>query len=331
MSKNPGRIWYLNAEIVARRDGTLILIGREIFRIYPANSTLHGVLRHLSRGINEAEYSSIKAVTSANRLFTELEKRGLMTSMLSKTDNPTLEKSAIFYSRMQRKRADTIEHLGMKTVTILGCGGVGAGVALHLCGAGIRNFNLLDYDDISVSNLNRQYPYRPDQIGQPKTEVLAHHLNALSADGVISTEQVRVTSRDNLQKISDQPCDLIVGALDTPPLEIRLAMLDIAIEKNLPIIFGAAGYADVTVGPLLTSQSAMKSYRTHLVNQISGVDLLSLAPVQGSLPGINSMVTSMIANIAISFLAELSLSNVMNEEILLDAWNFEIKARRTYD
>ncbi len=56
-------------------------------------------------------------------------------------------------------------------VSIIGCGGVGAWAGIDLALAGVGKITLFDDDKLEVHNLNR-VPFRPDDVGKPKTEVL---------------------------------------------------------------------------------------------------------------------------------------------------------------
>ena len=64
-----------------------------------------------------------------------------------------------------------LEKLQNAKVAVFGIGGVGSFVVEGLVRAGIKNFVLIDNDDVSISNLNRQIIATQDTIGKPKVEV----------------------------------------------------------------------------------------------------------------------------------------------------------------
>ncbi len=74
---------------------------------------------------------------------------------------------------MESDRQESLYHKLQlpRSVTIIGCGGVGTWVAINLAMAGTTNLVLIDHDVVSASNLNR-LPFPPDSIGRPKVEVL---------------------------------------------------------------------------------------------------------------------------------------------------------------
>lgn len=70
------------------------------------------------------------------------------------------------------------ESLANKRVLIIGCGGIGSSTTLLLAGAGIRNFLLVDGDQVEESNLNRQLFWSLKDIGDLKVNVLKSQILA---------------------------------------------------------------------------------------------------------------------------------------------------------
>ncbi len=58
---------------------------------------------------------------------------------------------------------------------IIGAGGLGCPVALNLAALGIGKIGIVDFDNIEISNLNRQTLYGINDIGKPKTDTLIKH------------------------------------------------------------------------------------------------------------------------------------------------------------
>ncbi|MGB9791131.1 MAG: HesA/MoeB/ThiF family protein [Thermacetogeniaceae bacterium] len=70
--------------------------------------------------------------------------------------------------------------LKKSTVAIFGVGGVGCAAALYLAAAGVGKLILVDKDDVSIENLNRQILYDRGDIGKPKAKVAAERLQRLN-------------------------------------------------------------------------------------------------------------------------------------------------------
>jgi len=79
----------------------------------------------------------------------------------------------LMYNRQQN-----IELKIPETVSIVGCGGVGAWVAIFLALSGIRHFKLFDSDVLEIHNLNR-LPFTQSNVGQLKKTILKNFLTSI--------------------------------------------------------------------------------------------------------------------------------------------------------
>lgn len=61
-------------------------------------------------------------------------------------------------------------------VIVVGLGGVGSHAAHMLVRSGIQKIRLIDFDQVSLSSLNRHAVARLKDVGQPKSSVLRNHL-----------------------------------------------------------------------------------------------------------------------------------------------------------
>ncbi|HTW34012.1 MAG TPA: molybdopterin-synthase adenylyltransferase MoeB [Rhizomicrobium sp.] len=55
-------------------------------------------------------------------------------------------------------------------VLVIGAGGLGSPLILYLAAAGVGTLGIVDFDRVSLSNLQRQIAYRTGDVGRPKTE-----------------------------------------------------------------------------------------------------------------------------------------------------------------
>ena len=55
-------------------------------------------------------------------------------------------------------------------VLVVGAGGLGAPTLLYLAAAGVGTLGIVDDDDVSLSNLQRQIIFATADIGRPKVE-----------------------------------------------------------------------------------------------------------------------------------------------------------------
>ena len=72
------------------------------------------------------------------------------------------------------------EKLGKARVLIVGAGGLGSPVALYLVAAGVGTIGLLDFDEVELSNLQRQVIHSTRDIGRPKVASAKDRIRALN-------------------------------------------------------------------------------------------------------------------------------------------------------
>jgi adenylyltransferase/sulfurtransferase len=100
------------------------------------------------------------------------------------------------------KRQTTLTEIGEEgqqkllqtKVIVVGCGGLGSVAAVYLAASGIGNIHLIDFDIVDASNLHRQVFYKTEDIGQPKSEILAQHIEAISPFVTISFSTIAITN-----------------------------------------------------------------------------------------------------------------------------------------
>ena len=83
--------------------------------------------------------------------------------------------------RFQRQ-ADLVPRAGIESVTatVIGVGAVGRQVSLQLASIGIRKLQLIDFDQVELTNVTTQ-GYRFDQIGREKVAATAEDVKAIDS------------------------------------------------------------------------------------------------------------------------------------------------------
>ena len=140
---------------------------------------------------------------------------------------------------------DAMERLAGSRVAVFGIGGVGGYVCEALVRSGVGAFDLIDNDQVSLSNLNRQIIATHKTIGRYNTGVMKERMLDINPD-----VDVRIHNCFFLPENADQfpfeAYDYVVDAVDTVTAKIALVMK--ANELNIPIIssMGAGNKLDAS-------------------------------------------------------------------------------------
>ena len=125
-----------------------------------------------------------------------------------------------------------IEKLKNSKVAIFGIGGVGSYVVESLARAGVGSFVLVDNDEVSISNINRQIIATTKTIGKPKVEVAKQRI--LEINPQANVETYKEFFMPETEGILDESISYIVDAIDTVTAKIELVLR--ANKLNVPII-----------------------------------------------------------------------------------------------
>lgn len=128
---------------------------------------------------------------------------------------------------------EAVQKLEKAKVAVFGIGGVGSFVVEGLTRAGVGNLVLIDPDDISITNLNRQIHATHRTIGESKVEVMRQRILDINPDANVEIYKGN-EFEDGEENIINSSFSYIVDAVDTVTTKIKL--IEKAKKENVPII-----------------------------------------------------------------------------------------------
>ncbi len=139
-----------------------------------------------------------------------------------------------------------LELFARSRVAVVGVGGVGGYAAEMLVRAGVGHLVIMDSDDVSLSNKNRQLLALDSTVGKPKCDVLASRLLDINPalDIVVIKEYLETDKAGDY--FSGMKIDFLVDAIDT--LSPKLSLIKYCMDNSIPLVssMGAGAKFDAT-------------------------------------------------------------------------------------
>ncbi|AEC18078.1 molybdopterin-synthase adenylyltransferase MoeB [Gallibacterium anatis] len=183
---------------------------------------------------------------------------------------------------------DGQEKLKAGKMLIVGLGGLGCAAAQYLAAAGVGELTLLDFDKVSLSNLQRQILHTDQRIDIPKVESAKVALSQINPLIKINTINQKLTSQQLEQLIAT--VDVVLDCTDN--VESRNQLDLICQQLHKPLVSGAAIRMEGQI-TVFTYQPDTPNYRN--LSQLFGENVLScveagvLSPIVGIVGSIQAL------------------------------------------
>ena len=120
-------------------------------------------------------------------------------------------------------------------VLMVGAGGLGSPIAIYLTLAGVGAIGIVDFDDVDVTNLQRQILHFNDDVGRPKVVSAAETLKAYNPDVNVIAHEEPLIAANAMEIMADY--DVIVNGADNFPA--RYLVNDAAYLSGKPLVDGS--------------------------------------------------------------------------------------------
>ncbi len=120
-------------------------------------------------------------------------------------------------------------------ILLVGAGGLGSPAALYLAAAGVGTLGLVDFDQVDLTNLQRQIIYGTNDVGRHKLDSASDRIRELNPFVHVEQFDTALTSQNALEIASD--FDVIVDGTDNFPT--RYLVNDTCVILGKPNAFGS--------------------------------------------------------------------------------------------
>ncbi len=140
---------------------------------------------------------------------------------------------------------DSMKKLMNSHVMVIGLGGVGSWAAEALTRSGIGEVTLVDFDEICITNSNRQLHALAGLVGQKKAEVLADRMRKINPQAKVHAV-VKFYAKNTASEIFARRPDYVIDAIDNVTAKCHLIAYCRSVGIPIVVSTGSAGRMDPT-------------------------------------------------------------------------------------
>jgi len=135
------------------------------------------------------------------------------------------------------------ERLREAHVCVVGVGGVGSWTVEALARSGVGRITMVDFDEVCITNVNRQLPALTHTVGHAKVAVLAERIAQIAPDCQVYAEQEFFTAA-TADRFFAQHYDWVIDAIDVP--SHKCLLIAGCVSRGIPVLTvgGAGGKRD---------------------------------------------------------------------------------------
>jgi molybdopterin-synthase adenylyltransferase len=131
-------------------------------------------------------------------------------------------------------------------VLAIGAGGLGSPALQYLAAAGVGTLGIVDDDEVSLSNLQRQVLHATPDLGRPKVDSATDAIARLNPHVAVETFRVRLTETNARELV--RGFDVVLDGSDN--FSTRYTLSDACFYERRPLITAAIGEYDGTLTTL---------------------------------------------------------------------------------
>ena len=120
-------------------------------------------------------------------------------------------------------------------VLIVGLGGLGSPAAYYLAAAGVGMLGLADFDQVELTNLQRQILYNSENVGKSKVEIAENRLQSINPFIHIISHKIKLSAKNAFDIMKKY--DIIIDGTDN--FSSRYLINDACVLLSKPYVYGS--------------------------------------------------------------------------------------------
>lgn len=230
------------------------------------------------------------------------------------------------------------EKLTNSRITIIGMGAFGCSILFNAAGLGIKHARIIDFDTVSLSNLNRQMLFKESDVGRLKVEAAKDFMHSYYSDMVIETIVAEITQDTSIEQMIEGS-EIVVLAADQPFLLLPRWINDACVKKGIPFIGGGINLTTSLVYTILPGVTGCldcsyldnyKSYPDYYKTVKKWLELNFIPPNMTTAPNL-MMLTGLISSEMFKYLTGLGEMVTAGRRISFDFSTYEVSELSRWD
>ena len=123
-------------------------------------------------------------------------------------------------------------------VLVIGLGGLGSPASIYLASSGIGELTLCDFDDVELSNLQRQIVHTEDNLNNNKAHSAKDFISSINSNISINVVDKKLSENEFDMYVNKHSVDAILDCSDN--FQTRYSINKVAFKSKIPLISGSA-------------------------------------------------------------------------------------------
>jgi tRNA A37 threonylcarbamoyladenosine dehydratase len=197
--------------------------------------------------------ASIGMIALTSIIISDAIKRYRKKKLLQEIDkeinfNTMLDENDLVKEQLSRNIAflgDKQENVDKSFVIVIGLGGVGSHAVQMLCRSGVRKIRIIDFDQVTLSSLNRHAVAKRYDVGISKVECMKKHLLEILPEADIDAV-AEMFSKESAERMLDGNPDFVLDCIDN--IHTKIDLLEYCFRNKIRVVssMGSGAKSDPT-------------------------------------------------------------------------------------